>query len=486
MQLDFDSRPPVQPPLVLERSIPAKPFSPLATVVFALSAIVFILFTMRPYWSGNRLAVLFYPVDTVIWVTTVNMLLHDGASQLPPGWKRVFEAVEGTDHLPRECAEILRETMDHVSTKDARGAARLRAQLIVLLCETGARADAFALLPGMDDPDAADFRRAVRAVYDTNTLSDISGSLDIERPFDYLDSSWAAWHFQSRWYRHIGVTSHQARIDDWILGEERRNVLIVLTVSAIGFGATILGLGLLFWMFRPPTRRLFGGRFPQTFSFGEGIGIFVRAELCGTLLSYLCSQNPLTRIPSMAYGLLLAAPLVVIVAHRHWSRGNGSFAEFVGLPISSRGWLILSVSALCVFGVDWFCAFFINTTASALGIEGHWTEGFDEVLIYEAWPIRFVPLLNGVVLIPIYEELAYRGLLFPALRVRLGVLPAALISSIVFASMHFYSLPGFLSVTIFGFVSALVFQRTRSLVPCIVGHIFANLLYYATMLGLFS
>lgn len=116
----------------------------------------------------------------------------------------------------------------------------------------------------------------------------------------------------------------------------------------------------------------------------------------------------------------------------------------------------------------------------------HWTEGLDEALLYEHWPVRLVPLVNGIVWSPFYEEVVFRGVLFSALRDRLGVFLAAVLSSILFASLHFYSLPGFLGVALFGFVNALVCHYTRSLIPSIAAHICTNLIILGAEVALFA
>jgi membrane protease YdiL (CAAX protease family) len=64
--------------------------------------------------------------------------------------------------------------------------------------------------------------------------------------------------------------------------------------------------------------------------------------------------------------------------------------------------------------------------------------------------------------------------LFRALRNRLGVLVAALISAVVFASLHFYDVYGLASVGIFGFTCALLYSATGSLRTTIVLHLLYN------------
>lgn len=89
------------------------------------------------------------------------------------------------------------------------------------------------------------------------------------------------------------------------------------------------------------------------------------------------------------------------------------------------------------------------------------------------WGLVFA-LLSACLLAPVAEETLYRGVLFRACRNRLGVLPAALISSAVFALLHFYDGYGLASVAIFGFSCALLYAGTGSLTTVIALHMLYN------------
>lgn len=84
-------------------------------------------------------------------------------------------------------------------------------------------------------------------------------------------------------------------------------------------------------------------------------------------------------------------------------------------------------------------------------------------------------LVSACIVAPLAEEILYRGVLFRSLGNRLGVFPAAVLSSIVFSMIHFYGLYGFISVAIFGFSCALLYAGTGSLVSVIALHGLYNL-----------
>ncbi len=83
-------------------------------------------------------------------------------------------------------------------------------------------------------------------------------------------------------------------------------------------------------------------------------------------------------------------------------------------------------------------------------------------------------IVSACLVAPIAEEILYRGILFRSLANRTGVLAAAVFSSVVFASVHFYDVYGLVSVATFGFVCALLYQSTGSLVNVIALHMLYN------------
>jgi membrane protease YdiL (CAAX protease family)/uncharacterized RDD family membrane protein YckC len=82
-----------------------------------------------------------------------------------------------------------------------------------------------------------------------------------------------------------------------------------------------------------------------------------------------------------------------------------------------------------------------------------------------------------VVVVPIAEEIFFRGMLFGGLRRRLSRLPAAGISALVFGGLH--ATTGITAVPqliVFGVVLALLYERTGSLVPGMIAHALNNAL----------
>lgn len=81
----------------------------------------------------------------------------------------------------------------------------------------------------------------------------------------------------------------------------------------------------------------------------------------------------------------------------------------------------------------------------------------------------------GCVGAPVAEEVFFRGFLYRCLRNRMTVLPACLISAVLFAALHTqYSLVQREVIVAFGVITCLLYERTGSLLPGIAVHSFVD------------
>ena len=87
----------------------------------------------------------------------------------------------------------------------------------------------------------------------------------------------------------------------------------------------------------------------------------------------------------------------------------------------------------------------------------------------------WIQILLIAIAAPIGEEICFRGMLFGGLRERLPMWAAALISAALFGLLHVTTgisvVPPLIA---FGFLLALLYERTGSLVPCILLHMLNN------------
>ena len=86
-----------------------------------------------------------------------------------------------------------------------------------------------------------------------------------------------------------------------------------------------------------------------------------------------------------------------------------------------------------------------------------------------------VQILLIVIAAPVSEEVCFRGMLFGGLRTRMPRIAAALLSGLIFGALH--ALTGVSAVPpliFFGFVLALLYEKTGSIVPGILLHMLNN------------
>ncbi|MBX9722252.1 MAG: CPBP family intramembrane metalloprotease [Candidatus Obscuribacterales bacterium] len=96
----------------------------------------------------------------------------------------------------------------------------------------------------------------------------------------------------------------------------------------------------------------------------------------------------------------------------------------------------------------------------------------------------FLLFFTVAVMAPLCEEIIFRGFLYSALKTRLGILPAVMISAIIFAGIHMDK-GGALMLMALGPVLALALDRTRSIFPSMIAHGLWNGGAFAVTLALF-
>ena len=110
-----------------------------------------------------------------------------------------------------------------------------------------------------------------------------------------------------------------------------------------------------------------------------------------------------------------------------------------------------------------------------------------ELLQSKQSPLELVALFVQLsVMAPFWEEICFRGLLFPALsRVMHRALFGALFSSFLFASIHPQGIPAWLALGSVGFMSCVLAKYTKSLVPSMTMHAVHNGVIFTVMILFF-
>lgn len=171
----------------------------------------------------------------------------------------------------------------------------------------------------------------------------------------------------------------------------------------------------------------------------------------------------LTLVGTLAQDLALVAGAVLVAAAALKGRVT---AAHLGLRAAARPW---RAAALVVGGYVLFVVLSAAWTAG-LGITAH------ENIAVELGTRDSTAALIGAafltcVVAPVCEELFFRGFLFGALR-RHGLVVATLVTGLAFGAAHVASAPiaFIVPLAVLGMILCLIYERTRSLYPCMALH----------------
>ncbi len=169
-----------------------------------------------------------------------------------------------------------------------------------------------------------------------------------------------------------------------------------------------------------------------------------------------------------AFAVLLVWAVVGTARH-----GDATVGRLLGFGGTTLGravacWRILAVGALAyvVVGVATLVAW-----RRFLGDGEHlplqrilWSIGQ-----VESPAVLTLAVVAAVVVAPVIEEVLFRSVLYLPLRDRWGVVPAALLVSLLFAVMHFYA-PGVAVLVVLSFIFIALFERSGTLWAPILAH----------------
>jgi uncharacterized protein len=183
------------------------------------------------------------------------------------------------------------------------------------------------------------------------------------------------------------------------------------------------------------------------------------------LIGHKSGGNHLTTFGNVGVQLATALGFLLVpmaIAAQRGANGMREILQRLGIRSfrpSAFKWMAAAVGVYLLFTVFY----------SALILEPHQkdvAEGFGAV------PVK---VLLIVVIAPISEETCFRGMLFGGLRERLPRLGAALVTGVIFGGLH--ALTGVSAVPplmVFGFLLALLYEKTGSIVPGILLHMLNN------------
>jgi CAAX protease family protein len=263
------------------------------------------------------------------------------------------------------------------------------------------------------------------------------------------------------------------------------------TLTVIELALMLVGSACLLFIWRSRSRgrnvvRLHDPGIPPPWPGRVGAAVLLRGGAMGAIIMAFCL---LYLPPENASLRALAIPLtnvpLLALAYYHLFRPAGmTFEEGfgLGLPWAAFGRLMTAVLAVVAAGLwgEWF----MERLTEQWQLGSHWTEWFDEDLVWGSTSLTMVSLLEYVILAPLFEELVFRGLLFAILRRKFRFLPAALISAMMFGLAHGYGVVGLISVCWSGVLWAWIYEKTGSLAPGILAHAINNFLVCLAVMAL--
>jgi len=214
-----------------------------------------------------------------------------------------------------------------------------------------------------------------------------------------------------------------------------------------------------------------------TLSFGLGVFLLAYLAYLGFSLSFSQGINYISKIPSDEGGPVMSMPVYItldtltrflpaLIALGLLFRRCRHAISRLGLAGPLDGRLVLGS-----FAVLQIIEFGLRMTVDRTGIPD--ATGGLSVMEMGRWGL-VLGVVSACIAAPIAEEILYRGVLFRSLHNRIPLAPAVLISSIIFALVHFYTLPSLIMVASVGAVCALSYSASRSLLTAIVLHALYN------------
>ncbi len=425
------------------------------------------------YWSwGSPLANLERPEESLERLVAREMDFHEVTDEMPAWELRLYE-LTGAEAETLEDAVARFDELDE-DQRSARG----ELNLVVLLGESGQLERAAAMIEALEATDTAatQYARWLDAAYldapPAEEATAMAEEIRRELPRD--------------WFTDTLVRRIATRVDDPALeadseagiearGRALRARVRVLTAAA---GAMLLAALVLLWRLprSPRGARVADAPLPPRWRGADGLGLFFRAAFAYLLMPALVLML-LPRVPASTaiMGLLGGLPMLWWLRRYLHARGD-SIRDTFGLRVRDGSGLRVLGWGLVLLGLSLAGESLLSIGLNALGVTSHWADGFLEDFLWGSPATVAAGTVDGVVWAPTFEELAFRGLLYPTLRLRLPPWPAALLSSALFGVAHGYGLQGFVAVTWSGMIWALGYERTRSLVPGILAHAASNLL----------
>lgn len=334
------------------------------------------------------------------------------------------------------------------------------------------------------------FGEVIRAAYLDGRLSSMREQELQAHIAELVPAGWFYDRLATRLAQNAGDRALLASLESQATARTSRLVARSRVIAGLEIAIMLLGGVLLVVVWKRSRLRLVAwplgrAQLPPSWAGGLGAAVLLRGGAIGAILTlaflFAATDHSSLRVLVIPLSNL---PLLAL-AYVHLLKPQGlTFVDGFGLRVPWRhsgrlGGAILAVVAAGLLG-EWV----LGRIIEPLNLSSHWTEWFDSDLVWASSWVLTVTLMEYVLFAPIFEELAFRGLLFGILRRRYRWGPAAVISAGIFAIAHGYGLVGFVSVFWSGLLWAWIYEKTGSLVPSMAAHAINNLLVCVSVMAL--
>ena len=463
--------------------------SPMVTLLSALFLIVALASVVWLSASASKLDRIESPEPALSLLVSRTMDMQEGLKRAPRWEQQVFAWTSGDTETERvheiewyqELAGISEDPM-------------VPLQLAILQAEAGHASQA--LLSAHEWAKAEDplpqFADLVMAAYSEGPVYDADRYVLWQAEVaETLPAGWFYDRLAERLARRANDAPLVARIEEQAAVRADRQFLRSHRMTLVELGAMAVGtvLCVLLWFRRnEPSSfvQLHEPGVPPPWPGGIGAAVLLRGGAIGAMFTGLfLLYAPPDNVSLRALAIPMTNVPLLLLAYRHLFRPSGmTFDDAFGLEIgwARVGRLVTAVLAVVAAGL--WGGWVVDWVSEPFHLTSHWAEWFDADLVSASPSLVAVSLVEYVIFAPLFEELAFRGLLFAILRRKFRFLPAALISAAIFGVAHGYGVVGLLSVCWSGVLWAWIYEKTGSLLPGILAHAINNLLVCLAIMAL--
>ena len=447
----------------------------LSTALVAL--LVGYAFALTP---GDPLEHLRWPEDSLERLAGRDMEMRAAVAQAPLWQRRLYAMLSGEESVD-DWVRWHEELAQVSSSPD------VELNRLILLGEAGQDA---AVREGVEewepDNEAGTRRREwITAAYLEPQLPRATGRALIAEARDGLPAGWFADALVARLALRSGDTVARQQSESATVARGAVLLHRWRALQAVGILLAMAGMAsLAVMMLTHGDPHVAVARTLGDLSLRDGYALFIRGALgflaLGTVLGLLVpDESALDGITGPA----TFAPMLLCAFWYLRARGL-SFTEAFGLAPSSGRWAPIAWVALALIGLQLTGEGAMSAALDALHLSSHWADGLQENMIWGSWGLVVRETVDSAIWAPLGEEVAFRGVLYAALRSRFGVMPGAALSAAVFAAAHGYGVLGFVAVFWSGALWALAYEKTGSLWPGIIAHSAGNLMATAGVIAL--